>query len=98
MENIVISLISGLVSIITCVIANRTSKKIDKNHGEMNKALLSMMRNDIVDIYYRNKEQRKLKQYEREALDKLYEGYTEGGGNSFVKDLYGEMRKWEVIR
>lgn len=98
MENIIISIIGGLVSIVTCIIANRTSKKIDVNHAEMNKALLSMMRNDIKDIYYRNKDDKKLKEYERQSLDYLASGYAEMGGNSFVEDIYNEMRKWEVER
>lgn len=96
MENIIITLITGVVSIITCFISTRTSKKVDTNHAQMNKAITSMMRNDIVDIYYRNKNDKKIKQYERETLDKLYEGYVESGGNSFIKDIYAEMRKWEV--
>lgn len=98
MENIIISVIGGFVSIVTCIIANRTSKKIDVNHREMNKALLSMMRNDIKDIYYRNKDNRALKEYERQSLDYLVKGYEEMGGNSFVADIYQEMRKWSVER
>lgn len=98
MENIIITLITGVVSLITCFLTNRTSKKVDTNHAQMNNALTSMMRNDITDIYYRNLANKKLKQYERESLDKLYDGYIEAGGNSFIKDIYAEMRKWEVER
>lgn len=98
MENIIITLITGVVSLITCFLTNRTSKKVDTNHAQMNKALTSMMRNDIVDIYYRNKADKKMKQYERESLDKLYEGYIESGGNSFIHDIYKEMRNWEIDR
>lgn len=91
MENIIISIITGIVSIVTCLMTTRTSKKVDT-------ALTSMMRNDITDMYYRNLSNKKLKQYERESLDKLYEGYIESGGNSFIKDIYAEMRKWGVER
>ena len=98
MEQIIITIITGIVSVITCVISNRTSKKVDKNHKQMNNAILSMMRNDIVDIYYKNVGAKKLQQYEREALDKLYDGYSENGGNSFVGDIYEAMRKWEVTK
>lgn len=98
MENIIISIITGIVSIVTCLMTTRTSKKVDTNHAQMNKALTSMMRNDITDMYYRNLSNKKLKQYERESLDKLYEGYIESGGNSFIKDIYAEMRKWVIER
>lgn len=98
MENIIISVIGAIVSIVTCVMTNKTSNKIDKNHTEMNKALMSMMRNDIKDIYYRNKDNRTLKEYERQSLDYLVKGYEEMGGNSFVADIYQEMRKWSVER
>lgn len=96
MDNIIIAVITGIVSIITCVISTRTGKKVDENHKQMDNAIACIMRNDITTMYYQHKAEKKLKQYERESLDKLYEGYSEGGHNSFVKDIYAEMRKWEI--
>lgn len=60
---------------------------------------LCLLRNAITAIYYRhnNESAPQLRQYERENLDKLYKAYTAAGGNSFVKDIYTEMRNWKVV-
>ena len=49
--------------------------------------------------YYKHSddEEPTLRQYERESLDKLYASYETLGGNSFVQDLYEQMRHWKVI-
>ena len=69
--------------------------KTVKNIAESSRCTL---RSQVVEIYYRhnNEEDPELRQYERENLDKLYDGYKSLSGNSFVDDIYTEMRSWKV--
>lgn len=74
-----------------------TSHQIRKDIKQIDTAQLDLMRNEIVKIYYKRQKIKELYQYERESLDKMYEGYHAGGGNSFIEDIYSEMRRWTVV-
>lgn len=74
-----------------------TSRQTRKDIKKVSVAQLDLMRNEIVKIYYKRQDIKELYQHERESLDKLYEGYHNGGGNSFVEDIYNEMRHWKVV-
>ena len=54
------------------------------------------LRTAMLSTYYHCKEQEKIRQYERENFDKLYAAYKKLGGNSFVDDIYKEIRSYEV--
>lgn len=56
-----------------------------------------LMRTDMLTIYYKNRESKTLKQYEKENFLYLYEAYKNLGGNSFIEDICAEVREWEVI-
>ena len=55
------------------------------------------LRNDMLQIYYRNREQEKIRQYEYENFVKLYEAYKALNGNSFIDKIYNDVKTWEVI-
>ena len=55
------------------------------------------LRNDMLQIYYRNREQEKIRQYEYENFVKLYEAYKALNGNSFIDKIYSDVKTWEVI-
>lgn len=59
-------------------------------------AQMDVLREKIVCIYEKGKDDRKLKFFERKALDKYYEDYKEMGGNSYIEILYERMITWEV--
>lgn len=77
------------------VFAWRVLKKLNNITG----GLKSMERDRITAIYYKHSDEGEptLRQYERESLDTLYASYKTLGGNSFVQDLYSQMRHWKVI-
>lgn len=56
-----------------------------------------MLRNEIVKLYYANRDQKKLMQYEFENLGYMYKQYKDLKGNSFVDKIYTEMMTWEVV-
>ena len=54
-------------------------------------------RSDMLQIYYHNKDSKKIRQYEYENFVYLYEAYKALKGNSFIDKIYAEVKKWEII-
>lgn len=73
--------------------------RVLKKLNDITGGLRSMERDRITSTYYKHSDEEEptLRQYERESLDKLYASYLTLGGNSFVQDLYSQMRQWKVI-
>lgn len=55
------------------------------------------LRTAMLNTYYRCKDKEIIRQYERENFDKLYHAYKKLGGNSFVDDIYKDIRTYTVI-
>lgn len=55
------------------------------------------LRSEMLRIYYHNKNDKKIRQYEKENFIMLFEAYKALKGNSFVDDISAEVRSWEVI-
>jgi len=106
---ITVAAIGALASVIVAIINNHNSKKINRKLSEnteelkmqgrkTEEAFRDIMKRDITDLYYRRKAEKWLWQYERESLDAEYGGYKEHHGNTFIDDIYAEMREWEIRR
>ena len=96
MINTLASQISAIAAIGGAILfAWRVLKKLNDITG----GVRSMERDRITTTYYKHSDEEEptLRQYERESLDKLYASYITLGGNSFVQDLYKQMRNWKVI-
>lgn len=55
------------------------------------------LRSEMLRCYYRNRETRKIRQYELENFVKLYNAYKALKGNSFIDKIYSEVMEFEVI-
>ena len=55
------------------------------------------LRNDMLQIYYHNRERRIIRQYEYENFVYLYEAYKALKGNSFIDKIYKEVQEWEIV-
>ena len=55
-----------------------------------------LLRADMLRIYYRHKDERKIRQYEYENFLTTYTAYKALGGNSFIDHIYSEVKDWEV--
>jgi hypothetical protein len=55
------------------------------------------LRSEMLQIYYHNKDTKKIRQYEKENFMMLYEAYKALKGNSFIDTIYEDVRKWETI-
>lgn len=56
-----------------------------------------VLREKIMAIYHKNKYNRTLTEYEREALNQYYIDYKALNGNSYIDKRYNRMDKWKVI-
>jgi hypothetical protein len=56
-----------------------------------------LLRAEIVRLYYRHREEKKLREYEYKLLEQCYKAYKVLGGNSFIDHIYAEMQEWEII-
>ena len=61
------------------------------------KGMRCQLRNDMLHIYYSYKDDKRIRQYEKENFIYLYKAYKALKGNSFIDDIYKEIRTWEVI-
>lgn len=57
----------------------------------------SLLRSEMLQIYYRNRESGIIHQYEYENFVYLYEAYKALKGNSFIDKIYSEVKTWEII-
>lgn len=97
-----LSIIATAAGNISCIIALlvifikpfRRRMLVDKEARAGQQCLL---RAEIVRIYYKNLEEKKLRQYEYENLCRCYTAYKALGGNSFVDHVYEEVQEWLVI-
>ena len=55
------------------------------------------LRSEMLRIYYHNREDGKIRQYEYENFVYLYEAYKALHGNSFIDKIYMEVQAWQVI-
>lgn len=56
-----------------------------------------LLRSDMLNIYYHNREKKVIRQYEYENFVMLYEAYKALKGNSFIDKIYSEVKEWEVV-
>ena len=56
-----------------------------------------VLREKIMAIYHKNKYNRTMTEYEREALNQYYVDYKALNGNSYIDKRYARMDKWKVI-
>lgn len=65
-----------------------------KNINESTKCTL---RNDILDIYDRCKEQNKITHYQLQSIMCSYDRYKKLKGNSFVKDIVERVQEFDLV-
>jgi len=55
------------------------------------------LRHDMLQIYYKHRESKTIRQYEYENFVLLYEAYKALKGNSFIDEIYEKVQKWEIV-
>lgn len=54
------------------------------------------LRSEMLRIYYHNRDNEHIRQYEYENFVMLYEAYKALKGNSFIDKIYGEVKTWHI--
>lgn len=56
-----------------------------------------ILRTEMLQTYYHNREKGIIRQYEYENFVMLYEAYKALKGNSFIDKIYKEVQTWEIV-
>ena len=64
--------------------------------GLIKEGMRCLLRSEIVGIYYKHKDSKKLREYEYKNLEFCYKAYKALKGNSFVDHIHAEMQEWEI--
>lgn len=75
-------------------------RKEEQRQKRQEEALKSILRTEILRIYFRHIEhnQKFLTQWESENVHKMYASYTALDGNSFVADVVTKMNEWDIVQ
>lgn len=63
----------------------------------INKSTQCTLRNDILDIYDRCKEEKKITRYQLQSIMYSYERYKKLHGNSFVAEIIERVHEFEEV-
>ena len=61
------------------------------------RAIKCSLRNDILEIWDRCKQDKKITRYQLQAIELSYDEYKKLKGNSFVDDIHQRIKSFEVI-
>lgn len=64
---------------------------------KLTNGLKCQLRSEMLRIYYKNVDNKTIRQYEYENFVYLYEAYKSLKGNSFIEKIYSEIKQWRVI-
>lgn len=86
----------GSIAVIIGAVAS-----VYKGYDEWKKAKngqLCLLRNELLKIYYKYKDQEELPQYEAQNFTMMYDAYKARGGNSFIDEVHKHVIKWELSK
>lgn len=63
---------------------------------EQREGLKCLLRSEMLKIYYHNKDERKIRQYEMELFLACYKAYKALKGNSFIDEIAKDVFTWEI--
>ena len=97
---IVVQVCGGIVTIFGFVAyiqkLFREQRTIRQEQEKIAEGQKCQLRTDMMRTYYKNKDARKLRQYEAENFVKMYQAYKAMGGNSFIDEIYNHVTQWDV--
>lgn len=81
--------VSGLLGYITGIL---------KNENVQNKALLTLLRNDLTRTYFEYKDEKQIPDYIYSNFTNEFSVYKLLGGNGFMHTIAKQMEEWEIIK
>jgi hypothetical protein len=68
-----------------------------KEQSKSKAGQLCLLRQEMLKIYYKHREDKTIRQYEAENFVMMYEAYKSRGGNSFIDEVYENVTSWKLI-
>jgi hypothetical protein len=76
----------------------KNEQKENKENNERSRETdRCLLRDRITTIYYDHYHEKKMKIYEFDNVNLLYEHYKELKGNSFADKIWKEMQEWQIV-
>lgn len=96
-EVVIVAFISSFASCLSVALplVFQTKKERKNQFKEIKDGLICSLRNDILQIYLKNKDQQEFTLLEKQTINYSYRIYKSYGGNSFIKDIVDEMNAWK---
>lgn len=96
-EVVIVAFISSFASCLSVALplVFQTKKERKNQFKEIKDGLICSLRNDILQIYLKNKDQQEFTLLEKQTINYSYRIYKSYGGNSFIQDIVDEMNAWK---
>ena len=94
----VVGMFSGLSALFTlCILIVKPIRERLLGTKDIREGQRCLLRADMLRTYYKNRDADRIRQHEKENFIYEYKAYKALGGNSFIDDIYEEIRHWEVV-
>lgn len=77
---------------------NKCIQRIQTSIDRLNESQLDTMRYNMNRIYYKYQPYKKILDYDKKAFMKFYTDYHEMGGNTWIDQLYNELKDWDTVK
>ncbi len=58
---------------------------------------LCLLRQEMLKIYYKHRDDKTIRQYEAENFVMMYQAYKARGGNSFIDEVHENVTSWKLV-
>lgn len=94
--------VAGFCSIVTVIVTTivlfvKPLREKVLGIKEIKEGLKSLLREEMLRIYYKNRTEDKIRQYEYENFVFCYKAYKKLKGNSFIDEIEEKIKTWEII-
>lgn len=107
-----VSLVGSVVAIVTAILKEKRYRKKEKEERlarekeireqdekrwkATDEALKCLLRNDILEIYYQYKPQKRISRFAFDNVGYMHHQYKSRHGNSFIDTVFEQMKTWEI--
>lgn len=97
-----LTLLSQICSCLTAIGAAlmllvRPLRELLGGSKRMRQGQLCLLRSSMLHTYYKRKELRSIRQYEYENFELMYRAYKALHGNSFIEEIWKDIKTWDIV-
>lgn len=94
--------VAGFCSIVTVIVTTivlfvKPLREKVLGIKEIKEGLKCLLRAEMLRVYYKNRTEDKIRQYEYENFVFCYKAYKKLKGNSFIDEIKEKIKTWEII-